>query len=517
MTFKIVNAAFKNEIVRNVCLRHFGFWVLSNMLHFVLVAGFPAITSTFMAAVLSLMLWSLPMLLEGVNSPTCGVTCSTDYNVLLNCSCASVPTQPLRLDVNCSDGELHVADSCWLMPPESWCVMYPPELYHIAAIGTECTATVSLPGDPYCELSDWALYDVVKPPPPFNVRVTCLDGFDNITWDLANDNNDCLMYELRIRTQRGLMQDPARFFSVDKRFFLVGHKELPPRAKCSVVVRTKLCPSNPSQGPWSEWSSTTKWTNAPTNAPTKSASVAVKGFWLYVFLAVLVLLGGLLLVYSQIPFLLKRFPLSSYVCRPHDFFQPLYLDYGGNFKGWVRPLFSEHDILGNTPHEEMAPTTKKQLYFHKAATKGDDETRPAGCLLLVPAPLAQLTHVSIHSVIVCEEDDQQASDPNHRELLDSDPEEAVVDGQDQGRLFNDWPEEAERASLASNRQSDDGYPRMDMDTVDSGFGECTSPSHSGSGEPARNFLPERRNSRSNYVKQWMMCNDAREDSRNALQ
>ncbi|XP_049587590.1 interleukin 21 receptor, tandem duplicate 1 isoform X1 [Syngnathus scovelli] len=484
-----------------------------------------------MAAVLSLMLWSLPMLLEGVNSPTCGVTCSTDYNVLLNCSCASVPTQPLRLDVNCSgdimcrhssarfcsDGELHVADSCWLMPPESWCVMYPPELYHIAAIGTECTATVSLPGDPYCELSDWALYDVVKPPPPFNVRVTCLDGFDNITWDLANDNNDCLMYELRIRTQRGLMQDPARFFSVDKRFFLVGHKELPPRAKCSVVVRTKLCPSNPSQGPWSEWSSTTKWTNAPTNAPTKSASVAVKGFWLYVFLAVLVLLGGLLLVYSQIPFLLKRFPLSSYVCRPHDFFQPLYLDYGGNFKGWVRPLFSEHDILGNTPHEEMAPTTKKQLYFHKAATKGDDETRPAGCLLLVPAPLAQLTHVSIHSVIVCEEDDQQASDPNHRELLDSDPEEAVVDGQDQGRLFNDWPEEAERASLASNRQSDDGYPRMDMDTVDSGFGECTSPSHSGSGEPARNFLPERRNSRSNYVKQWMMCNDAREDSRNALQ
>ncbi|XP_051921145.1 interleukin 21 receptor, tandem duplicate 1 [Hippocampus zosterae] len=465
-----------------------------------------------MAAVLSLMLWSLAMVIQGVGTSACGVTCSTDYNVLLNCSCASIPARPLRLDVNCSDGELHVADSCQVSPPQSWCVMYPPELFSIAAIGTECTATIGRPGAPESELSSWALYDVVKPFPPFNVRVISADGFYNITWDLDNDNNDCLTYSLRIRTSRGLLQDPTRSFSVDERFLVVGHKELPPRAKCSAVVRAKLCPSNPSQGPWSEWSPKVSWTNAATT----SADVAVKGFWLYILLAIIILIAGLLLACSRKPYLLKRFQLNMYVSRPQDFFKPLYLDHGGNFKEWVRPVFSEHDLLGNTSHVEMATATMKQLHCHIPSSEGGDVVWPVGCLLLVPAPLEQLGHVSIHTVIVSEEDKQRVSGPNFRELLDSDIEDQEVDRQDEERLFNDWPEEVERASLASSRQSDDGYPRVDLDTVDSGFGECTSPSHSSSGQPAGVFLPETQSSRSNYVKQWMMYGDAGEDLRDVL-
>ncbi|XP_077430995.1 interleukin 21 receptor, tandem duplicate 1 [Vanacampus margaritifer] len=457
-----------------------------------------------MAAVLSLMLWNLAMLLQGVSSSTCGVTCSTDYNVLINCSCASVPTRPLRLDVNCSDGDEHVAGSCRVTPPQSWCAVYPPQLSLIAAIGTECTATVGPPGGPDNEMSSWALHDAVKPPPPFKVRVTSAEEFHNITWDVANQNDDCLTYRLRIRTSSGLLPDPARSFSVDERFLVVGRKDLPPRAKCSAAVRAKLCPTNPSQGPWSEWSSAVKWTNTPT----KSADVAVKAFWLYILLAVLIPVAGLLLACSRKAFLLKRFQLSTYVPTPHDFFKPLYLDYGGHFKEWVKPVFSEHDLLGNTSLEEMANATKKQLHFHKAGSEGDDEAPAAGRLLLISTPLSQLRHVSIHTVIVCEEDGQEVSGPNCRELLDSDVEEAEVGGQDEERLFNDWLQEAERASLASNQQSDDGYPRVDLDTVDSGFVECASPSHSGSREPAGDFLAEPLTSRSNYVKQMMMGSDA---------
>ncbi|XP_077384125.1 interleukin-21 receptor-like isoform X2 [Festucalex cinctus] len=457
-------------------------------------AAFLAFPSTFMAAVLSLMLWNLAMLIQDVGSSTCRVACSTDYNVLINCSCASVPAQPLRLDVNCSDGEHHVADSCQVTPPQSWCAMYPPELFLIAAVGTECTATVGPRGGPDSELSSWALYDAVKPPPPFNVRVTSADEFYNITWELANHDDDCLTYRLRIRTSPGgLLQDASRSFSVDEQFLLVDHKELPPRAKCSVAVRAKLCPSNPSQGPWSEWSSVVKWTNTPA----ESADVAVKGFWLYILLAVLFAVAGLLLAYSRKPFLLKRFQLSTYVSGPHDFFKPLYRDYGGNFKEWVKPVFSEHDLLGNTSHVEETTNKKQQFRFH------------------VPTPLAQLGHVSIHTVIVCGggEDGLDALGPyGEPPLADSDLEEVEAG---EGRDEDDWPQEAEeRASLASNRPSDDGYPRVDLDTVDSGFGECASPAHSGSRETAGDLLAESLTSHSNYVKQWMM---AGEESRNVLQ
>lgn len=78
-------------------------------------------------------------------------------------------------------------------------------------------------------------------------------------------------------------------------------------------------------------------------------------------------------------------------------------------------------------------------------------------------------------------------------------------GDNQGLLHIQFFEE-ERASLDSlalNEQSDDGYPHVDLDTIDSGFGECNSPGAS-SGAQQTVSLHEHINLHSNYVKQWMV-------------
>lgn len=73
--------------------------------------------------------------------------------------------------------------------------------------------------------------------------------------------------------------------------------------------------------------------------------------------------------------------------------------------------------------------------------------------------------------------------------------------------------EGERASLDSfvfNECSDDGYPHVDLDTVDSGFGECASPSASDSNnsEPTESLHEYKSSQHSNYVKQWVACSTA---------
>lgn len=71
---------------------------------------------------------------------------------------------------------------------------------------------------------------------------------------------------------------------------------------------------------------------------------------------------------------------------------------------------------------------------------------------------------------------------------------------------------AERASLDSlalNEQSEDGYPHVDLDTIDSGFGEYNSPAASPGTEQTQS-LHEHINLHSNYVKQWMVCKTAEE-------
>lgn len=71
---------------------------------------------------------------------------------------------------------------------------------------------------------------------------------------------------------------------------------------------------------------------------------------------------------------------------------------------------------------------------------------------------------------------------------------------------------AERASLDSlalNEQSDDGYPHVDLDTIDSGFGEYNSPAASPGTEQTPS-LHEHIHLHSNYVKQWMVCDTVEE-------
>ncbi|XP_054637468.1 interleukin 21 receptor, tandem duplicate 1 isoform X2 [Dunckerocampus dactyliophorus] len=512
-----------------------------------------------MAAVF-LTLWGLTLLIQAAAS-SCGVTCYTDYDVLLNCSCASVPSQPLRLQVNCSspadspfrccsDGELHAMDNCQVTPRRPWCVMYPDALYDVAAIGTECTACVSHQGGPAdvitpSESSSWALSDVVKPLPPSDVRVTSAGGSYNITWD-NNNKRHRLTYRLRIRAHQGLSQHPELSFSVDEKFLLLDCKKLPHRF--SVELQAKMSPGSPCQGPWSEWSSTAEWTSTPADSP----DIAEKRSWLYILLAVVLVVAALLLGFSQKPLLLKKLHLSTYVSKPHDFFKPLYLNYGGNFKEWVKPVFSEYDFSSNNAHVDIM--TKKRLHCDNSH-QSSDEAEPAGCLLHhIPVPdcspllksqdggSAQGTglsagHVSIHTVTLSGEEDfdKEASwsslrsdreSPSYRELVSCDSDEPDMfqmerhSGilQEDSQTFNTSNtclREPERASLASNEQSEDGYPCVDLDTVDSGYGECGSPSDSNSGEH-RDFLHAHQPSRSNYVKQWMTYSTAGEDSANHL-
>lgn len=67
-------------------------------------------------------------------------------------------------------------------------------------------------------------------------------------------------------------------------------------------------------------------------------------------------------------------------------------------------------------------------------------------------------------------------------------------------------ERASLDSLALNELSEDGYPHVDLDTIDSGFGELSSPG----AEQTPPQLPQLSNLQSNYVKQWVVCKTAEE-------
>ncbi|XP_061802395.1 interleukin 21 receptor, tandem duplicate 1 [Nerophis lumbriciformis] len=493
-----------------------------------------------MAAVFFLTLWSLTLLLQAAAS-LCGVTCYTDYDVLLNCSCASVPSQELRLQVNCSDGEHPLVVSCQVRPPQSWCVVYTEALYDIAAIGTECTASVKRRGGPAddvtaCQSSSWALSDVVKPLAPSNVRVLSAGGFYNITWDEGSNKTDTrLVYRLRIRANRGLPHLPERFFPVDEKFLLLERRELPFNVRLSVEVQAKMAPGSPSQGPWSEWSSRTEWTTTPPDAASQNLlDIEKKRSWLYIILPVLLLTAALFLGLSQKPLLLKKLQLSTYVSKPHDFFKPLYLNHGGDFKEWVKPGFSEQDLLGSKSH--LDTTTKQQLHCHQSP----NEVESGGRLLSHVLPQSRtplldsadggsaqssglsVGHVSIHTVTLSGEEDSDkdtswsslgsdGGSSNYRKLLGCHHMFQVDGSLQDDRGNNAWLREPERISLASEQKSEDGYPCVDLDTVDSGYGEWGSPSDSNSGEP-QHFLHGQQTSRSNYMKQWMTCRTAAEDN-----
>ncbi|XP_038566615.1 interleukin 21 receptor, tandem duplicate 1 isoform X1 [Micropterus salmoides] len=536
-------------------------------------------------SVLLLLLWDLHLFIYGVTS-LCKVTCSTDYSVSLNCSCAgSVPTHPVILEVKCwySDGQLNVTGSCEVTPLQSWCIMYPEMLEDVASIGTMCTA--SQQGDHVLmnasESSSWALSDVVKPPPPFDVQVTNTDGFYNITWNY-DPPEDCLTYTVRIRESKDLSKEPAYSLLVEQKHILLDPKKLQPRVNYTVDVQGKYCPGFLYAGPWSEWSSTGEWRTTGTSAEIDGS----KGFWWCVPIlpVVLLVLALLLLGYLQKTYWQKKFQLITYIPRANDFFKPLYHNYGGNFKEWVKPVFSEYDYLKINSHVQMMSEKQHDVLQwdnEKQSCSKDNQMKQGGnflhmlqshsnsLLLFQDGGSLQGTghstgHISIHTVTLSGEEEledevvSQSSvntlrsyqdgesfgsfEKDNREHAGYDLEEPQMSRMDRqsGRLSHhenqisnglsverinfqprvqlNEPERVSLDSFASNEQSEDGYPHVDLDTMDSGFGECSSPGASDSNIAEQidsNLFHEHKSSNSNYVKQWMICSTIDEDSSNS--
>ncbi|XP_071763261.2 uncharacterized protein LOC139917928 [Centroberyx gerrardi] len=526
-----------------------------------------------------LLLWNLTFLIQDVTS-FCTVTCTTDYEKSLNCSCSgSVPTFPILLEAKCRDFEMEVNGSCEINPPQSWCLIYPEEFYLIASIGTTtCTASVQQDNQVKVnvnESSSWVLSDMVKPLEPSDVQVKTGSEFFNITWDINNHLDDCLSYRVRIRASGDLSKDPVNPLSVDQKYVLIHRTKLQPCTKYTVDVQALLCPDAKYKGPGSEWSPTTEWNTMGTYAKTECPGN--DAHWWYLFLLMIPVLGLLVLGYSQKPYWLKKLQLITYIPKPNEFFEPLYHTYEGNFKEWVRPVFSEYDVLMiNTPiggqHDVFHWNMEKQ-------SCGKDETKQGGCShhSFQPHSASLLHfheggslhgtghstgHISIHTVTLSGEEEFEAEtvsrssintlrsyqdgesfgsyagDNRERAGYDlGEPQmsrmfrEGGLLGQDGNQMSNHLsvsnmncqprahimePERVSLDSFASNEQSEDGYPSVDLDTIDSGFGEadCSSPvtSESNTAEQIDSDLfHEGGNSNSNYVKQWMICSTLQED------
>ncbi|XP_040900424.1 interleukin 21 receptor, tandem duplicate 1 [Toxotes jaculatrix] len=522
-----------------------------------------------------LLLWDLTLLIHGVTS-FCNVTCSTDYDALLNCSCSgSAPTYPVQVQVSCRDANETVNDSCEINMPQSWCAMIVEDLYIVASIGTMCHVSASQHDDKVImkanESSIWALSEVVKAQPPSNVQVINTDGFYNITWDSHNPD-DCLTYRVRIRESKDLSMDPVHSISTETKYICLARSKLKPHLNYTVDVQAKMCLENLYHGPWSEWSSTAEWRTTATSTEVDE----INGYWGYLSLAVIpVVLCFLLLGYSRKPFWQKKLQLITYIPRPNEFFKPLYNNYGGDFKEWVKPVFSENDYLRINSH---VPTMSEKQHDilqwnnEKQGYSENNETKQGGNFLHMLQPHSNLLlhfqdggssqgtshsmgHISIHTVTLSGEEFEgevmsQSSINTLRESFgsfeDDNREHAGYDlggpqlsGMDrQSRMlphhenqisnelsveninfqpraqFNE-PERISLDSFVSNEQSEDGYPHVDLDTIDSGFVECSSPGASDSNRVEQidsDLFQEHKNSNSNYVKQWMICNAIQEDS-----
>ncbi|KAK1895106.1 Interleukin-21 receptor [Dissostichus eleginoides] len=296
-----------------------------------------------------LLLWDLTLIPHVVTS-LCNVNCTTDFKASLNCSClGSVPPFAVLLNVTCSYYELVYHGSCEVKPPLSWCVMQSKDIDEVASVETECTTTVSQQGDDRLLMNasvPWRLADVVKPPPPVGVQVTNTDGIYNITWHLVNEK-DCLTYSVRIRESKNLSKDPVYSLSAGpKRFFLLDSEKLQSHVRYTVDIQAKMCPDNEYFGPWSEWSSSAEWRTTGTSE--------IKGRneqWWYISLPVIFVL--VLLGFSKKSWWQKKLQQIVFIPKADEFFKPLDLSYGGNFKEWVKPVFSECDYVRINPHAQM--------------------------------------------------------------------------------------------------------------------------------------------------------------------
>ncbi|XP_037532650.1 interleukin-21 receptor [Nematolebias whitei] len=502
-----------------------------------------------------LALWGFTLYVHDVAS-LCNVTCSTNYVDTLNCSCSSsVPAHPVCLDVTCRDnGDVNVSGSCVVEPPRSWCTIIQKDLDEVALLGTNCVTLTRLRPftDPVDSFS-WELSAVVKPEPPVGVSVTDMAESVNISWRSSNTLYD-FTYRVRIRAAAASSQDPL-YLSTEDVHVLVNRKLLQEDVIYIVDVQTKLRFDHYLQGPWSEWSSGAEWMTAAASVGERGMSV----LWLYISMPIILVLALVLLGYLHKPCWQKKLKMVMYIPRPSEYFKPLYHNYEGNFKEWVQPVFKEYDLMIDTSLQRTSEkqnvlhwTNEKQSFSEDELMDGQSFLHPLQDDSSSPSVAHSTGHVSIHTVTLSGEelDEEVTSQSSLRSsqegesfgsFEDADREHGScrLEGVHMSRrdrqsgtslqleahsandslrenldyeadgAFN----EAERVSLdsfVSNEQSEDGYPRVDLDTIDSGYGECGSPgaSESNRAEHTDSFH-EHKNS--NYVRQWMICSTIQED------
>ncbi|XP_012714308.2 interleukin-21 receptor [Fundulus heteroclitus] len=515
------------------------------------------------------LLWGLALLIGGAAASFCNVTCNTDYENVLNCSCSgSVPALPVLLNVTCRHRTYDdiVEGSCEIQPPRSWCTIV-KSLILVASVGTMCNTTASQPGSTNpSEMTSWELWNAVKLEPPVDVKVTnvTLPAFYNITW--RSDYDDCVVSRVRIRNTEDPFQVPINVeLEGDEEHFELNQEKLQPGASYVADIQVKYCKDAFYQGPWSEWSSGAEWSTARSPPDVEG----MNSYWLYISTPIILVLALLLLGYLQKPCWQKKLRMITYIPRPNEYFKPLYQNYEGNFKDWVKPVFSEHDYLKIStcvpmPSEKQSDIfhwcNDKQSYSEDVEAKDGEGFTPQLPNNLLPhfqhsgasqGTLHSAGHVSIHTVTLSGEEFEgevtsQSSlrsyqdgesfgsfDDTHREDAPYNSGDAQASRMDrhsgislrENQLANDLIIEnqnfqadgelnEERVSLdsfGSNEQSEDGYPHVDLDTIDSGFGECISP---GASDSHSNSFPDHTHLNSNYVKQWMICSTIQEDGGN---
>lgn len=199
---------------------------------------------------------------------------------------------------------------------------------------------------------------------------------------------------------------------------------------------------------------------------------------------------------------------------------------------------SKHDVPQLNGEKQSAETTnvKPNNYFCHDLQAHGGSLPP--CQDGSSCSCEGIGHISIHTVTLSEEKgfEEEATSQNSTCVLrsDQDRESFELFGEDmedlenaesgllprlQHQASNDSSLgknplhvhfiEEERASLDSfalNEQSDDGYPHVDLDTIDSGFGEYNGRAPHGTQQP----FHEHKNFHSNYVKQWMVCKTVEE-------
>ncbi|XP_013883734.1 interleukin-21 receptor [Austrofundulus limnaeus] len=499
------------------------------------------------------LLWALTLCVRDA-ACMCNVTCSTNYINSLNCSCSgSMPALPVTLHVTCSNEDTDVSGSCVLEPPRSWCIIFQEDLFDVTTVGTQCSALSqnqrsAEPAGPFT----WALADVVKPEPPFGVRVTKTAESLNITWS-SNDSSYPLKYRVRVRTAADFKNQLN--FSTNENNIEINPKQLREDVVYVVDVQAKL-QAVFLLGPWSEWSSAAEFRTAGTEE--------MNFLWLCISMPIIgVLLVLLVLGYLQKPCWQKKLRMITYIPRPSEYFKPLYLNHEGNFKEWVKPNFKEYDYLMIDPALQISSEKQSVLHWKNQEQSFDAyETKEGGGFLHTLGNLLQddsssqsiahsTGHISIYTVTLSGEEFEEevssqsslrsyqdgessfgASDRDQAgyrlEIVSVRSRQSRISLQSQARIVNDSSMEnlnyeadapfnvAERVSLnsfVSNEQSDDGYPRVDLDTIDSGFGECGSPGASDS-NPVEQMDSFHEHNHSNYVRQWNICRTILEDPSN---